>query len=190
MSLVKEEKKALRRLSLEKRLSIPEAEKKAADAALCRAILSHDAFRTADLLLVFSPVRGEPDLSPIFVAARERGIPLAFPRTQNGVMTFHLVASEKDLQSGQFGIPSPSEEAPLAPLSERTLCILPGLAATKNGERLGYGGGFYDRFFADFKGTSLFPIYHSLVLPSLPTEPTDHKPDFILSEKGEIYRHA
>lgn len=190
MATVKEEKAAFRQKALAARNAWAKEKKRLADAALCRAICSHDAFLGADLLLVFSPVRGEPDLSPLFTVARERGLPLAFPRTQNGVMTFHTVADEAELESGEFHIPSPKKDAPLAPITSRTLCILPGLAATRTGERLGYGAGFYDRFLADFTGTSLFPIYDFLVFPSLPCEPTDHRPDFILSEKGEIYRYA
>lgn len=172
------------------RESVAPEEKRAQDEALARAILAHEAFASADLLLCFSPVRGEPDLTPVYHAAMERSIKVAFPRTKGNDMTFRLVKDLSELQVGRFGIPAPDENAPVAIPTERTLCIVPGLAATREGDRLGFGGGFYDRFLATFEGVSIFPIYDRLILPTLPCEEFDCKPDFILSEKGEVYRHV
>ena len=76
------------------RESVAPEEKRAQDEALARAILAHEAFASADLLLCFSPVRGEPDLTPVYHAAMERSIKVAFPRTKGNDMTFRLV---KDL---------------------------------------------------------------------------------------------
>ncbi len=190
MPYVTDEKARLRAHCERLRASIKKEEKHAQDAALCRGIASHEAFARADLLLCFSPVRGEPDLTPLFEAALTRGIPLAFPRTQGRDMTFHLVQDLHELHVGRFGIPSPAENAPVATPTARTLCIMPGLAATRQGDRLGYGGGFYDRFLSDFCGVSIFPVYERLILPTLPCEEYDRKPDFILSEKGEVYSNG
>lgn len=184
------EKVRLRAYCERLRASVAPEEKRAQDEALSRAILAHEAFANADLLLCFSPVRGEPDLTPVLDAAMARGIPLAFPRTKGNDMTFYLVRDINELEVGRFGIPAPRETAPIAPLTARTLCIMPGLAATREGDRLGFGGGFYDRFLATFDGISIFPVYERLILPALPREEFDRKPNFILSEKGEVYRHG
>ena len=180
-----EEKKALRRECLARRLAISPEQKRAADAALCRAIVAHDAFINADLVLCFIPMRGEPDLSDVVDTARTRGIPTAFPRCEGGVMTFHLANSPDDLSPDAYGIPSPHANLPVPVTSERTLCILPGLAAGKDGSRLGYGGGYYDRFLDTFRGITLFPIYEELLFPTLPTAPTDKAVQIILTPRKE-----
>ena len=180
-----EAKKQLRRACLEKRLALDKNTKKAADEAFCRAIAALDDFCEADLLLLFSPMRGEPDMTPLASIAAARGIKIAFPRCEDGVMTFHTVTGKDDFAPDMFGIPSPRATLPVAKPTARTLCILPGLAAGRDGSRLGYGGGFYDRFLATFEGITVFPIYDCLLFDSLPTEATDRPVDILITEKGE-----
>ena len=179
-----EEKKRLRRECLAKRLSLTAAEKEAADGALCDRIAAQDAFLAADLVLLFCPMRGEPDLTPLAKLAVARGARIAFPRCEDGIMTFYEVKSESDFAPDQFGIPSPKPTCPVARTSEKTLCILPGLAAGRDGTRLGYGGGFYDKFLATFEGITLFPIYEALLFDTLPHEATDRPVSILLTEKG------
>ncbi|MBE6702054.1 MAG: 5-formyltetrahydrofolate cyclo-ligase [Ruminococcaceae bacterium] len=185
-----EQKKRLRKECLARRLALSPEEKQAADAALCQTIASHPAFLQADLVLTFSPVRGEPDLSPLFTVAKEKNILVAYPRCAGTEMTFHTVNALQDLRPDRFGIPAPSADTPLARASDLTLCLLPGLAAGRDGTRLGYGGGFYDRFLVTFAGVCLFPIYECLLFPTLPTEKTDRRVNWIVTEKGELPPNA
>ena len=105
-------------------------------------------------------------------------------------MYFQLVSHMGELAPGRFGIPTPPKDAPVAHPTPDTLCLLPALAATPHGERLGYGGGFYDRFLVGFKGPTLLPLYEALILPALPCEQTDLAADVILTEKGVLFPHA
>ena len=184
------EKKSLRERCKALRLAIPPEKKATADAAILHTVTAHSAFLNADLLLCFSPVRGEVDLTPIVQLAASRGIPVAFPRCEGTDMHFHIVKDLSELAVGRFGIPTPHATAPLARPTARTLCLLPGLAAGRDGSRLGYGGGFYDRFLATFEGITLFPIYERLLFPTLPTEGTDKAVDYLITEKGEIPLHV
>jgi len=184
------QKKSLRTQYLALRTSIPMTEKTTLDAALCREIAAHPTFLACDLLLCFFPVRGEPDLRDLYQLARERGIKTAFPRCVGTQMTFHTVESENELQEGRFGIRAPYADAPLATCSARTLCLVPALAAARDGTRLGYGGGFYDRFLPRFPGIALLPIYSALICDALPREQTDRTVHHILSEKGEITQNV
>ena len=186
---VKEDKAALRARCLSLRAALTPEEKAAADAALCAQIAAHPAFADADLLLAFSPVRGEPDLSPLFEIARKRGVKCAFPRCEGAQMLFY-VADPAELETGRFGIPAPRQSAPLARPTAATLCLLPALAAAPDGARLGYGGGYYDRFLQTFTGRTLLPVYQALLFPSLPVEPTDMRAEIIVTEKGVIGPHA
>ena len=184
------QKAALRTHCLSLRNSLGNAQKKELDAALCREIAVHPFFQKADILLTYCAVRGEPDLSPLLEIARERGIKTAFPRCEGKQMTFHVVQDTGELQQGRFGILTPSANAPLAYTTPNTLCLLPALAATRDGMRLGYGGGFYDRFLPNYNGHTLLPIYEMLILPTLPCEETDIRAQVILTEKGVLYPYA
>ena len=183
---VLEQKKQLRRSCLARRQALLAAEREEADGALCHAVLTHPAFARADLILAFFPVQGEPNLLPVVEEAKKRGIPVAFPRCEGKEMRFFIVEDPHAMPTDRFHIPAPSPNAPEAVCSASTLCLMPGLAATQSGKRLGYGGGFYDRFLDTFPGFCLFPIYTCLLLPDLPTEATDHRADAIVTEKGEL----
>jgi 5-formyltetrahydrofolate cyclo-ligase len=190
MTDVSAQKKALRASLLAKRAAILPTQRAQMDAAICDRIAALAAFREADLILAFFPVRGEVDLRPLYRLAAELHIPLAFPRCEGKEMTFHIVAHLDELVPDRFRIPAPPVGAPLAVCTEKTLCLLPGLAAARDGARLGYGGGFYDRFLATFGGITLFPVYEGMLLSTLPTEPTDLPVAHIMTEKGEIPRNG
>lgn len=182
-------KSELRRECMTRRLSLSPAQKEAADRAICDAIAAHPVFLEADLILAFSPVRGEVDLTPLYRNALARGTALAFPRCVECEMIFHLVKSTDELFPDRFDIPAPTANAPVAHpccYTKKTLCLMPGLAASKDGTRLGYGGGFYDRFLATFTGITMFPVYESLLFSTLPTEETDKRVMHIITEKGDI----
>jgi 5-formyltetrahydrofolate cyclo-ligase len=181
-----EEKAALRRTLLAARGEISPAERALLDKLLAVQIALHSAFRSARGVLLFSPVRGEPDLTDLFLVADGLEIPVYLPRCEETGMHFYRYTGKDCLSPDRFGIPSPSPDNPPLPAdTSGMLCLLPGLAATKEGDRLGYGGGYYDRFLTEFVGLTMFPVYERFLLPSLPTEPHDRQVDFIMTEKGE-----
>ncbi len=184
-----EEKAALRRRVRAIRREIDEAERGRLDAALVGEIKALDCFSRARALIAYWPTKGEPDLTPLFDAARLLGIPVYLPRTEGDGMHFYLFAGKSALTPDRYGIPSPTRECPLPQDTRGMLCILPGLAADKSGHRLGYGGGFYDRFLCTFEGEMLFPLYHRFLFDALPHEPHDVKIPLMITEKG-VYRYG
>lgn len=185
-SILIAEKKRLRAHFSALRKSLPLDEKAALDEALCRQIAAHPTFLSCDVLLCFSPVRDEPNFNALFELARKRGVKTAFPRCVGTRMDFHVIESEHELEAGRFGIPTPPEHAPIATFSARSLCLVPALSVAPDGTRLGYGGGFYDRFLENFPGVAITPIYGTLVCAALPREQTDLPVSLIITEKGEL----
>ena len=180
-------KAELRRELLAQRRAIEETEKNRLDEAICRKIAAHCAFLKADALLLYLPFRGEPDLTPLLGVAAARGLPVFLPRCEGDGMRFLRFEGEGSLEKDRFGILSPRSEAVEAAPTKNTLCIVPGLAAGRDGTRLGYGGGFYDRFLPRFEGYLLFPLYDRFVFDTLPHECHDFliDPVDIITEKGE-----
>ncbi len=182
------DKKELRRALLTLRHAISEGEKHLLDGALCKKIAAHRYFDGADALLLYLPFRGEPDLTPLLKVAAARGISVFLPRCDGDDMRFLMYEGRDQLTKDRFGILSPRVGAKEATPTQKTLCIVPGLAAGRDGTRLGYGGGFYDRFLPRFVGSLLFAVYDRLVFDTLPHEPHDFliSPSNIITEKGDI----
>ena len=183
------DKKALRKECAAVRAAIPPAEKREADGAICRAIRASSLYAGANTLLLYAAIGSEIDLFPLFDAAMRDGKRVAFPRcdkTEKGKMNFYLVRDPADLLPGMYGVREPKEDCPLLTDGGTALCLLPGYAFTPDGFRLGYGGGYYDRFLASFAGISAGVCYDRLILPSLPCEPTDRRAAHLFTERGQI----
>lgn len=156
------------------------------DAKICETIISLASFRYADTLLIYSPIGDEINVNPVAEEALRRGKTVAYPVTQKrGIMHFHTVRSLDELTLSKGGIKEPPETNPVCDFrTENTLCIVPAFAFDPEGYRLGYGGGYYDRYLADFKGNKLGVVYSEFIVPRLPRGRYDISVDLLVSEKG------
>lgn len=117
---------------------------------------------------------------------------VAFPLSRkDGIMTFHTVKSADELHKGMYGIYEPDASLPRPEINNSTLCILPGLAFTADGLRLGYGGGYYDRFLAEYSHIHTMAFaYEELITENLPAMQHDIRADYILTPERMIFCHA
>ena len=181
-------KKEARKYFLDKRKSISAEEISGRSAALCEHICALDGFSAADTVLLFAPTRNEPNLIPVALKAWSMGKRVAFPISQTDTCTldFRFVNSIDELQTGAYGIFEPRENAAKATFTERTLCVVPALAVDKEGFRLGYGKGYYDRFLCDFKGLSACALLNGFSCESLPHDENDIPVNIIIFETGVV----
>ena len=157
---------------------------------LCEEISASEAFKEADTVLLYASTRGEPNLSPLAKLALKCKNSVAFPisKTDTCTLDFREIKSLNDLSEGAYKILEPSLTAPRAAITERTLCIVPALAVDKNGFRLGYGKGYYDRFLKSFIGYSVCAISSAHIVLSLPKDSNDVPVDDIITETGVIHK--
>ena len=181
-------KQELRRRLKERRAAISPAEQKEAARTIVSRIAASKEFQRASAVLLYAPMPGELDLLPLLRAARKAGKPVAFPRcdTETGTLRFFLWEPDARLQPGAYGIPEPPSHAKEYRPDAHTLCILPGLAFSPTGERLGYGKGYYDRFLAAFPGLAVGAVCEKLVIRDLPTEPHDRPVSILFTERTRI----
>lgn len=130
--------------------AMPQDLRVAASEAICRRVTAMASFGLCDTILCYAPIGSEVDVSAIAHAALERGKTVAFPVLAEdfGEMEFYAVDSLDDLtETDRFGIPVPrAEEGKRIIPTETTMILMPGLLFDKQGKRIGYGGGYYDRY--------------------------------------------
>ncbi len=182
---VKEQKDALRALYKQKREALSPSLREERDARLCRLIEASASYRYAETLLTYAPIGAEINVMPLLRAALSAGKRVALPRTlERGVMTFHYITAEEELLPGRFGIREPREDAPLFTAAPSTLMLVPGIVFDEGGRRIGYGGGYYDRFLRTHEVATLGLVYRDFILPTLPHGHYDRRVSALATDKG------
>lgn len=180
------EKAALRRQLRQLRQGIPPEERARAAQAAARVVCALPEFVQAHTVLLYLATGEELETAPILQEALRLGKTVGVPRCEGpGQMRFYRYLPEHPPAPGAYGILEP-DAACCPPVTrwEGSLCITPGLAYDRTGHRLGYGGGYYDRFFAGYSGIRLGLCYQRLLLPALPTGPDDRPVELVVTEDG------
>ena len=186
---IRTQKNEIRARYKDKRASLAPEQKRARDAKVCSLFLQLATFRFADTLLLYAPKGGEIDINPVIDRALELGKRVALPRcdAERAKMTYHFITSRAQLKPGAFGILEPDASLPVYdPLTDEgnAVCVVPALVFDKNGFRLGYGKGYYDRYLPAFKGTKVGVIYQDFILNRVPRGRYDLAVDVMVTDKG------
>lgn len=157
----------------------------------CNMLVSLDEFKKADTLLLYYPIKKEISPLSLIDFAQKCGKQIAFPvcNTQSGTLTFYTVNGTDELSPSSFGISEPIASENKAIITSNTLCIVPGILFSREGHRLGYGKGFYDKFLKNFGGISVGFSYKELLCDKIPSENTDVPLNIIITEE-EVLRFA
>ena len=181
---IREEKAALRRSLKEQRAALDPRLCAQWDEEIARKVIGSEWFAKADMVFCYVSVGREVDTSSILDAAWRQGKRIAVPRcAAKGQMDFFVINSREELAPGAYHIPEPKEACPRAEATPDSLCIVPGLSFDQRGYRLGYGGGYYDRFLAQFPGRSVGLVRSLFLVQKLPAEEYDLAVDAIITEK-------
>ena len=173
---VRAAKARLREEAMARRDAAHAAEPRAGDRLAAHAA----ALPQARLVSAYVAMRSEIDPMPLALALAARGARLALPAIAARRMEFRAWAPGDPLRPGPFGTREP-EGAAVVP----DLLLVPLLAFTAAGDRLGYGAGYYDGFLAAHPGSVAVGIaYAAQEVPALPVEPHDRRLDAILTEGG------
>ena len=170
------------------RASISDTSRKEKSLAICQKISALPEFSECDTLFIYAPIKTEADPLPLFDEANKLGIRVAFPisLTDTSTLDFRVVESLDELTVGAYGIREPKQTAKKAIFTQRSICVVPALAFDAQGNRLGYGKGYYDRFLSNFCGLSIGITFDELKCAALPIESTDISVDIIITDKESV----
>ncbi|MBF2077172.1 MAG: 5-formyltetrahydrofolate cyclo-ligase [Synechococcales cyanobacterium T60_A2020_003] len=167
------EKADLRRSLIQARRSLPVATWQAQSQQICDRLVNSPLLQASQTILAYFSIRQEPDLSPLFDLPYRWG----FPRCEGDRLTWHQWEPGDLLVEGAFGILEPAPEAIAISANEVDLMLIPSVACDRQGYRLGYGGGFYDRLLSqpDWRAKRTVGIvFDDAFLPTLPVDTWDH----------------
>ena len=194
----KEVKIIIRKKVLDKRKIIPKNKALEKSEIICDKIVDLEVYQSSDIILAYMDTNNEVSLEKLIRRAEEDGKRVYIPKVEDKTrMEFYLL--DGDYSEGMYGIREPKNTSSarrfdimleyLTDEKRQTLMLMPGLAFDADRNRIGYGGGYYDRY---LKGFEKYPVttigicYDFQILKAVPSERTDRKPDMIVTEKRVI----
>ena len=180
----------LRQEFKKRRKQLSAAERKRQNKEISKCLFALLSSLNASALFVYVSYGCEVDTLQIINTAFTMGLKVATPRCnpKTSTMQFFEIASMNDLACGFRNIlePAPYIVDPFKS-NNNSVCIVPGVAFNVSGTRIGYGGGYYDRFLASFKGKTVGLAYDCQVSKQpLPTEQHDQKLNYLITPHGAL----
>ncbi len=150
-------------------------------------VLALPVYQKADRILVYADYNHEVMTGYLIKEAWKAGKEVAVPKVVGKDMFFYRLMDFSQLEPGYFGIPEPASGEITE--WEDALMIMPGVAFDRENHRVGYGGGFYDRYLEKHPSLKRVALAFSFqILPAVPTEPTDICPQIIVTEKETLFK--
>lgn len=179
-------KKEIRKRVLAARDTLSPGKRMAKSREIEERLFSLSEFKSARVILFFASFRSEVDTGPMIRRALAFGKRVVLPKVKGTELVLHEISDlDKDVSPGTWGIPEPHEPRPVM-LEEIDLIIVPGAAYDEQGNRAGYGAGFYDKLLAAFKKTTVALAFESQIVPNIPTEMHDIPIKKIVTERRII----
>ncbi len=158
-----------------------------ADEAICRRVIQSDAYEKAQTIFCYVGTAREIDTMRLIHIMMRDGKKVAVPLcVAAGVMEARRIEGMGDLVSGRYGILAPRLQCPKAEPEEIDLVIAPCCTGNARGHRLGYGGGYYDRFLPQVKCPAMLLCRHQLEREDIPMEDHDVLMDYFVTERGVV----
>lgn len=155
------------------------------DRSICLQAVSLPEYREAGTVFCYVGTAEEINTRPILERILADGKCLGVPRCiGRGVMEVRKITDLSQLHPGRYGILEPEKDRPLVTPAQIDLAFVPCLSCSQDGVRLGYGGGYYDRYLAQTSCAKIALCREEMMEENLPAQRWDIRMDGVLTEKG------
>ena len=155
--------------------------------AICEKFLALSEYREASVVFAYMDCKNEVETKMVIEQCWKDGKTVAVPKVFGEIMKYYVITSYDDLEEGYFGIPEPKHEQMQEIVCEDGLMILPGVAFDVDRHRVGYGGGFYDRYLEAHPNMKKIAFaFEFQMFDRVPFEVFDRQPEKIITEKRII----
>lgn len=160
---------------------------KAASAQVVENFQTLEAFQSAKTVALYMAIGGEVDLETLFPKCRELGKRTCIPvfNAETNLYEMAEIAADTECRTGRYGIREPIPPS-LVPMNQIDLIAVPGVAFDPQGNRLGRGGGHYDRLLEGFGGYTAGVAFNFQILPRIPTDEHD-QPVLSIATETKIF---
>ena len=182
------EKKELRAQVRRQLNAMTDRERRESDAALFARFLALPQVEAAKAVFAFWGIPGkEPETARMIQTLVSQGKRVGLPRMLPGhLMEIRQYMPDRPMVSVSFGISEPDLSCPILTQDEIDLILVPAVCYDKAGYRLGFGGGYYDRWLEHFNGFRVGMCRNAVLQDKVPTEPHDSRVDLLLTETESI----
>ena len=170
---IRQQKKALRKELLARRKALPQDYTARAGEKIQARVLSSPRYLSARSVFLYVSTADEPATGRILQQALADGKEVYVPRCEGSRMLAVRIRGTEELRPGPLGIPEPPGRDCPKTAPELDLILVPCVSASPGGQRLGHGGGFYDRFLAEGADRAVCLCFDAMLSPDLPMEETD-----------------
>lgn len=177
-------KASLRRILLQKRDGISDDYMTIASKQIQRNLKKIEAYNKALTIAGYYSIGSEVKTGRIIQEILTDGKTFALPRVEGDGLVFCNVKSFDDLEKGEFGIMEPKKDCPA--IERFDVILVPTVAATDSGQRLGYGRGYYDRFLSKIDSITIALTYSKLLVKNIPRSEDDVMIQWIVTEDRVI----
>ena len=194
-----EERTPLRAKILAARDGLPPEERQRKSRAITEHLLALPEFAGARTVFAYVSFRSEVETLPLIAHCLSRGVKVSVPLTlvqERRLLPYAITDPSRDLAPGYCGIPEPLETLPPVDPASIEVVVMPGSVFDARGGRLGYGGGYYDRFLQNAAPQALRIglAYDLQVVEAVPLKSHDQQLDYLITESRTIHlgekRHA
>jgi 5-formyltetrahydrofolate cyclo-ligase len=188
-AVIREQKAELRRNVRSEIRRLSAADRAAASALVCSRLQSERIWREAETILLYMLLGDEVDVGALARDALSLGKTVAFPcydRQQGAFVACRVTDLRSDLLTGEFGVAEPRAGCPVVPPNRLDFAVIPGVAFTLKGRRLGRGKGFYDRLLASVGGVKCGVAFDEQIVDEIPLESHDIRLDWIVTPTRSV----
>ena len=184
------DKAQIRQEILRKRDNIPPVVRSAKNKMILERMLSLEEFKNAGIIFFFASFRTEVDTTEMIKSALSSGKRVLLPKVDKDrhELLLYEIRDFSELAPGYMGIPEPSFQGRQMSINDADIVIIPGAGFDASGNRIGYGGGYYDRLLSGLQKDSpvIAPAYEEQVVDSIPSEPHDIRVQMIVTDRRVI----
>lgn len=184
MSEIEEQKKKLRKKIKEKTAGLEKTYCTQADEKICSRLMTLAEYKTAETIFCYVGTDREINTAPIIEAALAAGKRVGVPKCiSKGIMEVYQIQNMNDLKVGAYGILEPKSKCAHITPEEIQLGIIPCMTCSIDGIRLGYGGGYYDRYLEDTDFPRVVLCREKLTEKEIPHDIHDKKMHIVITEQ-------
>ena len=179
-------KNKIRKRILALRKAMPESVLQGKSKKIIEKVMNHPMYQRAEIIFCYMDAKGEVKTRDLIEHAWTMGKKVAVPKVHGDVMEFYYIEAFQQLESGYFGIMEPGSEcSKLEHVSNNSLVIMPGVAFDKMGNRIGYGRGYYDKYFSSYSDLYKMAIaYSEQIVEEIPADNLDVKADCVVTDEN------